>query len=420
MEIILVVNKCKNYNKIKWSMWSILTFSFILVLFLRMSTAVISDNMSKELGFNSVQISNIVSMALYAYAFMQIPSGLLIDKYGTRKIASIGIITAGIGAILFGFIQTPILAYISRLMVGAGGSVILLSLFKIQGSWFEKEEFSSATAKFSFIGNLGSVLATFPLVFLNQLIGWRNSFILIGTLTVIAGISIYLIIRNTPADLGFELINDEDEDDEKINILEGLGSVLKNKATWYNSTIMFSLVGISTAFTSLWGISYIMDVYGVSKSMAAFIVSFFAYGFVFGSMIMDFLFKKVKGSKFRIIEIGATINLVIWIFIILICNVKPPIIILPVAFFVIGSINMSHLQAFNDVKYKNKQQYSGVSTSIVNTSEFVGSGLINLLIGFVIMSNNSDMVHGYKYGFMIFIILSVVTIIASRIGLKND
>ena len=419
MEIILVGDKSKNYNKIKWRMWSVLTFSLVLVLFLRMSTAVISDNMSNELGFNSVQISNIVSMALYAYAFMQIPSGLLIDKYGTRKIASIGIITAGIGAILFGFIQTPILAYISRLMVGAGGSVILLSLFKIQGNWFKKEEFSSATAKFSFIGNLGSVLATFPLVFLNQLIGWRNSFILIGTLTVIAGISIYLIIRDTPNELGFELINDEDEYDEKINILEGLGSVLKNKATWYNSIIMFSLVGISTAFTSLWGISYIIDVYGVSKSMAAFIVSFFAYGFVFGSIIMDFLFKKVKGSKFRIIEIGATINLVIWIFIILICNVKPPIIILPVAFFIIGSINMSHLQAFNDVKYKNKQQYSGVSTSIVNTSEFIGSGLINLLIGFVIMSSDSY-IHGYKYGFMIFIILSVVTIIASRVGLKND
>lgn len=418
--IILVGDKSKNCNKIKWRMWSILTFSFVLVLFLRMSTAVISDNLSNELGFNSVQISNIVSMALYAYAFMQIPSGLLIDKYGTRKVASIGIITAGIGAILFGFIQTPILAYISRLMVGAGGSVILLSFFKIQGSWFEKEEFSSATAKFSFIGNLGSVFATFPLVFLNQLIGWRNSFILIGTLTVIAGISIYLIIRNTPADLGFEVINDEEEYDEKINILEGLGSVLKNKATWYNSIIMFSLVGISTAFTSLWGISYIIDVYNVSKSMAAFIVSFFAYGFVFGSIIMDFLFKKVKGSKFKIIEIGATINLIIWIFIILICNVKPPIIILPVAFFIIGSINMSHLQAFNDVKYKNKQQYSGISTSIVNTSEFIGSGIINLLIGFIIMSNNSDMVQGYKYGFMIFIILSIVTIISSRVGLKND
>lgn len=216
-----------------------------------MSTAVISDNMSKELGFNSVQISNVVSMALYSYAFMQIPSGILIDKYGARKIASIGIITAGIGSILFGFIQRPILAYISRLMVGAGGSVILLSMFKIQGNWFGKDEFASATAKFSFIGNLGSVLATFPLVFLNQLIGWRNSFILIGIITVISGIVIYLIIRNTPSDLGFKTINYQEETNEKINLLDGLISVLKNKATWYNSIIMFSLVGISTAFTSL-------------------------------------------------------------------------------------------------------------------------------------------------------------------------
>lgn len=401
-------------------MWAILTFSFVLVLFLRMSTAVISDNMSKELGFNSIQISNVVSMALYSYAFMQIPSGILIDRYGARKIASIGIITAGVGSILFGFIHTPLLAYISRIMVGAGGSVILLSLFKIQGNWFKKDEFASATAKFSFIGNLGSVLATFPLVFLNQLIGWRNSFILIGIITVISGISIYLIIRNSPSELGFEDIVSNEEPEEKINLLEGLFSVLKNKATWYNSIIMFSLVGISTAFTSLWGISYIMDVYGVSKSMSAFIVSFFAYGFVFGSVAVDYLFKKVKGSNFKLIKIGASINLLIWIFIIFICNVKPPIMTLPVFFFIIGSINMSHLQAFNDVKYKNKQQYAGVSTSIVNTFEFLGSGIINFVIGFIILSSGSNLVYGYKHGFMIFIGLSVVTIIAAHIGLKND
>lgn len=421
---MLVSDKPRNYNKVKWTIWSILTFSFILVLFLRMSTAVISDNLSNELGFNSVQISNIASMALYAYAIMQIPSGLLIDKYGPRVVSSVGIIIASAGSIIFGFIQTPILAYISRIMVGAGTSVILLSMFKIQGNWFRKEEFASATSKFSFIGNLGSVLATFPLVFLNEMIGWRSSFILIGIIGVIVGISIYLVVRNKPEDRGFESINLEEscaeKYQEKINIIEGLISVFKNKATWYNSVIMFSLVGVSTAFTSLWGVSYITDVYGVSKSVAAFIVSFFTYGFVLGSIIMDILFSKVKGSKFKIIKIGAIINLIIWIFIVIVCGVKPPIIILPVAFFIIGSVNMSHLQAFNDVKYKNSQRYSGLSTSIVNTSEFIGSGLINLFIGFIMLSNSSNIVSGYKYGFIIFIIMSVATIISSHVGMKND
>ena len=128
----------KTYSKVKWSIWWVLTISFVLVLFLRMSTAVISDNLSNELGFNSIEISNIASFTLYSYAFMQIPAGVIIDKFGARNISSLGMIIAGLGSILFGFIQNIELAYLSRVMVGAGTSVILLSMFKVQENWFKK------------------------------------------------------------------------------------------------------------------------------------------------------------------------------------------------------------------------------------------------------------------------------------------
>ena len=68
----------------------------------------------------------------------------------------------------------------------------------------KKGEFPSITAKFAFIGNLGTIFATFPLVYLNDYIGWRNSFILIGVVGIAIGISIYLIVRNTPKDYGFK------------------------------------------------------------------------------------------------------------------------------------------------------------------------------------------------------------------------
>jgi sugar phosphate permease len=381
-----------------------------------MSTAVISDNLSNELRFSSVQISNIASLTLYAYAFMQIPAGLLVDKYGPRKVSSVGIIIASIGSILFGLINSVGLAYISRVMVGAGTSVILLSVFKVQGNWFKQEEFASTTAKFSFIGNLGSVLATFPLVYLTEFMGWRNSFLLIGAIGILIGITIFIVVRDTPMEYGFESKLQKKVIVVKIDIKEGLKSVIKNKATWYNSLIMFSLVGVSTALASLWGIRYIVDVYGVNKSTAAFIISFLTYGFVVGSVIMNVLFNKVKGSKFYIIKIGATINLILWIII----NMNPHIIVLPIAFFIIGCVNMSHLQAFNDVKHKNEEVYTGVSTSIVNTSEFIGSGLINLFVAFIIQLNSSNMIVGYKLGFMLFIVMSIVTIIAAHIGIKND
>ena len=407
----------KKYSTVKWSIWWLLAFSFILVLFFRISTAVITDNLSKELGFTQLQISNIASLALYSYAIMQIPAGILIDKYGARKISSIGMIIGGMGSILFGTINNIHLAYISRIMVGAGTSVIILSMFKLQGNWFKKEEFASITTKFSFIGNLGSVCATFPLVYLNDFIGWRNSFILIGTIGVVIGFSIYIIVRDTPKEYNFDEINIVEV--QQINLKEGLKSVFTNKATWYNSLILFSLVGISTAFTSLWGVSYITDVYDVSKNVAAFIISFFTYGFVAGSIIMNFLFSKIEGSNFKILKVGALLNILIWTYIIFICNGKPPIIILAILLFITGCITMAHLQAFNDVKYKNEEKYSGLSTSIVNTSEFLGSGIINLVIAFIIQ-NTSDIALGYRLGFSIFIVMSMLTLIASQIGLKND
>ncbi|MGO1033135.1 MFS transporter, partial [Clostridioides difficile] len=367
----------KSYTKAKWSVWGIITFSFVLVLFLRMSTAVVSDNLANELGFNSIQISNIASFCLYAYAFMQIPAGILIDKYGARKISSLGIIMASLGSILFGLIQSIELAYISRVIVGAGTSVILLCILKIQGRWFNKSEFASATAKFSFVGNLGGVLATFPLVFLSELVGWRNSFLLIGIIGAVIGCFMYIIVRDTPKEYGFNVDTEPYEKSEKVNIVDGIKSVIKNKSTWYNSMIMFSFVGLTSAFISLWGVRYIMDVYDVSKSFSAFIVSFFTYGFIFGSIIMDFVFAKIRSSKFNIIKFGAIIDLFIWIVIVVVYQVKPPIIVLPISFFIMGCIVMSHLQVFNDAKYKNKEIYSGLATSVINTFEFIGSGIIN-------------------------------------------
>ncbi|CEO33526.1 MFS transporter [Paraclostridium sordellii] len=408
----------KTYSRVKWSIWWVLTISFVLVLFLRMSTAVISDNLSNELGFNSIEISNIASFTLYSYAFMQIPAGVIIDKFGARNISSLGMIIAGLGSILFGFIQNIELAYVSRVMVGAGTSVILLSMFKVQGNWFKKEEFAPASAKFSLIGNLGSVFATFPLVLLTEILGWRSSFILIGLIGILFGISIYFVVRNNPQECGFNL-NKNKEKITNRNIKLGLKSVLTKKSTLYNSVIMFSLVGVTTAFSSLWGVSYIVDIYGLSKSVSAFIVSFLTYGLVFGAIVMNILFKKYKGNKFNIVRLGGLLNLFIWTFIVIVKDVKPSIVFLPVAFFLIGCINMTHLQAFSDVKYKNKEEYLGLSTSIINTAEFMGSGIINLFIGFMIQINGVG-INGYKKGFMMFIVMTILTIIAATIAIKED
>jgi len=116
-----------------------------------MSTGVIASNLSDELGFSTIQISNIASFTIYSYAIMQIPAGILVDRYGPRHVSSIGMILAGLGSMLFGLTSNLWIIYISRIIVGLGTSVLLVSILKIQANWFNVDEFSSLSAKRSFL-----------------------------------------------------------------------------------------------------------------------------------------------------------------------------------------------------------------------------------------------------------------------------
>ena len=118
----------KSYNFYKWRIWIILTFSFVLSLFHRGSMGVISSPMSADLNATATQVSNIASVTFYTYALMQIPAGLLLDLYGYRKISGLGVLLTGIGSILLGITPSISLAYMGRLLVGLGTSVIFISV----------------------------------------------------------------------------------------------------------------------------------------------------------------------------------------------------------------------------------------------------------------------------------------------------
>ncbi|MFI3209623.1 MAG: MFS transporter, partial [Peptostreptococcaceae bacterium] len=245
---------------------------------------------------------------------------------------------------------------------------------------------------------------------------WRNTFLLIGVIAVVQGIIILIKLKDTPKEYGFDVTKEIKI--EKISVIEGLKSVLTNSSTYYNALIMFSLVGITTAFSSLWIVPYISDVYLVEKGVAAFIASFLTYGMVFGAVIMGKVFGKIKNNRLNVVRICGIINVVIWLFII-ICDAKPPILFLPVLFFVIGILNMSHIEAFNDVKKNNETKYAGLSTSAINASEFIGSGIINIFIG-SIMGLNLGILAEYRIGFSIFVVMNLITILGATLSIKKE
>lgn len=417
----------KSYSFYKWRIWSLLTFSFVLSLFHRGAMGVISPFLATDLNATATQISNIASVTFYSYALMQIPAGLLLDRYGYQIISALGILITGIGSILLGLTPYLTLAFWGRLFVGLGTSVIFISVLKAQSIWFSPKEFTKASGLLSFIGNMGGMLATFPLALLVGWIGWRFSMIGMGLVCLMISTLIFIYVKNSPEEYGYQAEGYKLEP-VKIQLLSSLKEVLTNSAVWRNFFALFTLVGCTTAFSGVWGINYLTTMYSLTETQASFYISFILIGLIIGSLCVN---KIVSLFHHQISKCQGAASLVMtgcWIYFLLIAKGKPPLFLLPFIFFVMGFLASAHILSFTDVAHHCDTQNGGLASSLVNSGEFIASSLITLMIGFTLdltfTGTVVDQVRHYSPAqyqqcFLIFLIISCLGVITSQMGQKR-
>lgn len=353
--------------------WGLLVFSFVIVFFHRLAIGSVSELLTRDLNLDSIQIANIAAMTFYGYALMQLPVGIMVDTIGVRKLCTAGMVLTAIGSILFGLTTTTYLAYGSRLLVGIGTSVIIVSVMKIQATLFPAKMYSTLSGLTSLFGNFGAFFATIPLTFLAYELGWRQTFIVLGILTAIVAVLIYLFVYEQPS-----------HKREKIKVKEGVLHVIKNKRNYPDFFIMVFFVGSLTAILGLWGTDYLKHVYSIKQEQSAYYLSFVTYGFMIGAPIIGRLADKVKMGIKGILAIASGGYVLIWLYVIVMSKGQPPLFIWPILFFFIGLCIIAHILVFSNVKEINPLKYTGIAISIVNMGEFIGSGLISLLMGYII------------------------------------
>lgn len=414
----------RSYSFYKWRIWSILTCSFVMSLFHRSAVGVISNELSVDLSLSASELANIASITFYTYALMQIPAGLLLDFFGYKKISYLGIFATGIGSILFGFAPHVYIAYLGRLLVGLGTSVIFIAVLQAQKIWFAQNEFTKASGMLSFIGNLGGVIATFPLAFLVNFMGWRQAMIAMGIICLIIGIAIFFFVQNSPKNYGYPA-HGVDTVGEKIYLWQAIKHVVSLPATWRNFFVLFTLVGCTTTLTGIWGMNYLMNVYALTSTQASFYVAFIVYGLVIGSLFVEKISRHFKKNLIMYPRLACIAISLCWMYILFIAKGKPSLAMLSIIFFIMGFLAMSHIIAFTDISLHCDSKNSGLASSIINSGEFIGSSLISLGIGFLLdLSFRGAMANGmrvydasaYTNSFYVFLFISLLGVVTSFIG----
>ncbi|SES86311.1 Sugar phosphate permease [Natronincola peptidivorans] len=404
------IQKLKTY---RWLIWGVLVLSYIIVFFHRLALGVVREDLVATFGITGTTFANLGSTYFYAYMVMQIPSGILADSLGARKTVTIGTLLAGIGSIVFGYAPSIAMAFLGRLLVGIGVSVAFIAILKVQSQWFFEREFATMSGITSFVGNLGGIFAQTPLAIMVAYFTWRSTFAAIGVISIVIAILCYVFVKNSPSDMGLPTIESIEGKEKKAMktppLGEGLKEALLNWKTWPSFFVFAGFFGAFVSLTGTWGISYLVEVYEITRQAATNYTTVAVLGLAIGGIVVGKFSDAIQSRKKPMLIFGS-IYVITWAILVFVNGGKPPIGILYPLFFIMGITCPIFVLGWACSKEVNHPGLAGISTSIVNIGGFFGGAVLPPLLGRV-FDNYGEVLSVtalYQKAFMYCFIASVV------------
>ena len=235
--------------------------AYFLSYFFRSANAVIGPELARDLGLSAGDLGLLTSTYLLAFCLAQLPLGMLLDRFGARRVESALLLAAATGAALFALAEGMTGLAGARALIGLGVSACLMAAFKAFSQCYPPERQASLTGWMMTAGGLGALAATAPLEWLLHLAGWREIFWLLAVATLAAAAWLFFGIPENAA---------------PVHASEGLAAqwrgvrqVFASPHFWRIAPLGLTMTGGFMAIQGLWSMIWLMQVNGYSRAVAA-------------------------------------------------------------------------------------------------------------------------------------------------------
>src|SRR2546430_1801329 len=225
----------------------------------RVAPAVVAADLMRAFSISAAALGNVAAIDPYVFAAMALVAGSLADTLGPRWTIALGGVTMGLGAALFGLAPTFGVAYAGRLLVGLGASVMLIAWLSLAAAWFRSDEFATISGWTQTVGNVGALLAASPLALLVEAVGWRETFVVIGGVTLVLAAVAAGCIRDHPEAMGLAPVNPDHTAQRAPalgEVLRGVPEVMRNPRTWPPIITAGGMYTTAITFPGRWGVPY--------------------------------------------------------------------------------------------------------------------------------------------------------------------
>jgi sugar phosphate permease len=261
--------------------------------------------------------------------------------------------------------------------------VAFIAILKVSAVWFPADRFATLNGVTMFAGNLGAVIAGAPLAWMVALTSWRAVFVGLATLSVALGIATWWKVRDRPQELGFAPVHAPPGSSAAapMHWTHALRKVLANPATWPGFFVNAGIAGSYLAFAGLWAVPYLVDTYGMTRVAAAQHASLLLLGVAVGSLVVGIVSDRL-GSRRGVMRVYAVLYALSWLP--WIVRVQWPMPATLAWFALMGLLLPGFTLTWTIAKEVNRPEHSGIATSVVNTGIFLGTGILQPLVGWVL------------------------------------
>jgi len=361
----------------RWIIWGLAVLFYFYEYFLRVAPSVMVRELLASFHIGAGVFGTMTAFYLYAYAPMQIPVGILMDRFGARKLLTLAALACGLSAVLFGVATNIWLANISRFLMGAASAFAFVGMMYISSHWFAGKTLALLMGVGNSIGMMGAVFGEGPLSLLVEAISWRPTMYILGASGLILSFIIFLAVRNEPASME----KHSPQVSEKTPLLHHLKIVTRNSQTWINAIVSLCFYTATVAYGGLWAIPFLVNAHGLSNTTASFAASMIYLGTVIAGPFLGHLSDKTCNRKTWII---ITSFLSIVIFMIINYTLSLPTVAVFILMLLLGIMLTGQLLTYTLSVELNPREAKGTALAFTNFLVFLGGSIIQTLAGWLL------------------------------------
>ncbi len=347
--------------------WFTAAFFFLYAWVLRVAPSVMVEELMRDFAVGAAVLGNLSAAYFYGYAGMQIPVGLLLDRFGAHRLITAAGVLCGCGCLLFATGDSLATVTLGRFLIGASAAFSLVGSMAIAGQWFRPDQFASLSGLAMAMGMAGGVFGQAPLRIAIEASDWRSVMLLLAGVGFVIGLSAWVCVRDRSRGSG-----------GVAHVLAGLATVIRHRQTWLIAIAGLGSTAPLLGFAGLWGVPFLKTAYALEPTTAAAITSLMIAGWGVGAPLFGWLSDRI-GRRCAPLLAGMALETAALAMLIAVPGL--PLAILAALSFLVGLFGSAQISCFALVREIHPPGLSGTGIGFVNAMVTGAGALFQPLIG---------------------------------------